>query len=141
MFEKLAVYLKEKASLTEEQLEEVRATTINKRLRKRQYLLQEGDVCQDVFASVQEFELYTRIAWGGYPKVAMKSKAYHAWLVTPTIGRCHLWTEGTMRGPHGVELAKQAPDAFWLAHERFLADLARVATACSLWFQTVKSLK
>ena len=45
MFEKFAVYLKEKASLTDEQLEEVRAVTINKRLRKRQYLLQEGDVC------------------------------------------------------------------------------------------------
>ncbi|CAL1518588.1 Crp/Fnr family transcriptional regulator [Chitinophaga sp. MM2321] len=45
MFEKFAAYLKEKASLTDEQLEEVRAVTINKRLRKRQYLLQEGDVC------------------------------------------------------------------------------------------------
>ncbi|HTN38055.1 MAG TPA: Crp/Fnr family transcriptional regulator [Arachidicoccus sp.] len=45
MFEKFAVYLKEKASLTDEQIEEVRAVTINKRLRKRQYLLQEGDVC------------------------------------------------------------------------------------------------
>lgn len=45
MFEKFAVYLMEKASLTDEQLEEVRAVTINKRLRKRQYLLQEGDVC------------------------------------------------------------------------------------------------
>ena len=45
MFEKFAVYLKEKASLTDEQLEEVHAVTINKRLRKRQYLLQEGDVC------------------------------------------------------------------------------------------------
>lgn len=84
---------------------------------------------QDVSASVQEFEPYIRIAWGGYPKVAEESKAYHAWIITPTPGGCHLWTEETMRGPHWVELAKQAPDGFWLAHERLLADLARVATA------------
>lgn len=45
MFERFAAYLKEKASLTDEQLEQVRAVTINKKLRKRQYLLQEGDVC------------------------------------------------------------------------------------------------
>lgn len=45
MFEKFAAYLKEKANLTDEQLEELRAVTIKKRLRKRQYLLQEGDVC------------------------------------------------------------------------------------------------
>ncbi|WP_225974694.1 Crp/Fnr family transcriptional regulator [Arachidicoccus ginsenosidivorans] len=45
MFEKFAAYLKEKASLTEAQLEEVFAVTSNKKLRKRQYLLQEGDVC------------------------------------------------------------------------------------------------
>lgn len=45
MFEVFAAYLKEKAGLTEEQLGQVRALTINKRLRKRQYLLQEGDIC------------------------------------------------------------------------------------------------
>lgn len=45
MFEKFAVYLKERASLTSEQLDEIHAVTINKRLRKRQYLLQEGNVC------------------------------------------------------------------------------------------------
>jgi uncharacterized protein YndB with AHSA1/START domain len=82
---------------------------------------------QDVFASVQEFEPMTRIAWGGYPKVAEQSTAYHAWIITPTAGGCHLWTEETMQGPHWIELAKQAPDAFWLAHERLLADLAKVA--------------
>lgn len=45
MFEVFAAYLKEKARLTDEELEQVRAVTINRRLRKRQYLLQEGDVC------------------------------------------------------------------------------------------------
>ena len=82
---------------------------------------------QDVFASVQEFEPYTRIAWGGYPKAASESRAYHAWIITPTPVGCHIWTEETMRGPYWVELAKNAPDGFWLAHEQLLADLARVA--------------
>lgn len=45
MFEVFAAYLKEKAGLTDEELDQVRAVTINKRLRKRQYLLQEGDIC------------------------------------------------------------------------------------------------
>jgi CRP-like cAMP-binding protein len=45
MFEVFAAYLKEKANLTDEELEQVRAITVTKRLRKRQYLLQEGDVC------------------------------------------------------------------------------------------------
>lgn len=45
MFEVFAAYLKEKAQLTDEEMEQVRAVTIHKRLRKRQYLLQEGDVC------------------------------------------------------------------------------------------------
>ena len=82
---------------------------------------------QDVAASVQEFEPLTRIAWGGCPKAAAHSTAYHAWIITPTPTGCHLWTEETMQGPHWVELAKKAPDAFWLAHEQLLADLAKVA--------------
>lgn len=84
---------------------------------------------QDVFASVQEFEPVTRIAWVGYPKVSEASRAYHAWIITPTANGCHLWTEETMQGPHWIELAKQAPDVFWLTHEKLLKDLAKVAVA------------
>lgn len=84
---------------------------------------------QDVFASVQEFEPMTRIAWGGYPKVSKASKAYHAWIIRPTDNGCHLWTEETMQGPHWIELARQAPDRFWLTHEKLLEDLAGVAAA------------
>ncbi len=84
---------------------------------------------QDVFASVQEFEPITRIAWGGYPKVSEESRAYHAWIITPTANGCHLWTEETMQGPHWLELARQAPDVFWLTHEKLLRDLAKVAVA------------
>jgi hypothetical protein len=31
-----------------------------------------------------------------------------------------------MRGPLWIELAKKAPDAFWLTHEKLLATLAKV---------------
>ena len=82
---------------------------------------------QDVAASVPEFEPMTRIAWYGGPPTSEESKAYHAWIITPTSGGCHLWTEETMRGPLWIELAKKAPDAFWLTHEKLLADLAKVA--------------
>ncbi|GAA3543433.1 SRPBCC domain-containing protein [Amycolatopsis ultiminotia] len=83
---------------------------------------------QDVFAAVQEFEPVTRIAWGGHPKASTESRAYHAWIITPTPTGCHLWTEETMQGPLWLELAKPAPDVFWRTHEKLLADLAEVAT-------------
>jgi hypothetical protein len=82
---------------------------------------------QDVYASVQEFEPMTRIAWGGGPKSSLQSKAHHAWIITPTPGGCHLWTEETMQGPLWIELAKEAPDIFWRTHEKLLQDLATVA--------------
>jgi len=44
MFEFLAVYLKENAGLTPEELKLVEELTVVKKLRKRQYLLQEGDL-------------------------------------------------------------------------------------------------
>jgi uncharacterized protein YndB with AHSA1/START domain len=80
---------------------------------------------QDVRASVEEFEPMTRIAWYGGPK---DSKAYHAWIITPTPKGCHLWTEETMKGPLWIKLAKKAPDVFWLTHEKLLANLAKLAT-------------
>ena len=83
---------------------------------------------QEVSAVVPEFEPVTRIAWFGGPKASEESKAYHAWIITPTRKGCHLWTEETMRGPLWIELAKKAPDAFWLTHEKLLAKLAKVAT-------------
>ncbi len=82
---------------------------------------------QDVFASVREFEPITRIAWGGGPTSSKESRAYHAWIITPTPGGCHLWTEETMQGPLWIELAKEAPDIFWRTHEQLLQDLAKVA--------------
>ena len=84
-------------------------------------------VGQDVSASVEEFEPTIRIAWYGGPKSDETSKAYHAWIITPTPKGCHLWTEETMQGPLWIELAKKAPDAFWLTHEKLLANLDKVA--------------
>jgi CRP-like cAMP-binding protein len=45
MFAAFENYLKEKANLDAEEISAVRAVSIEKKLRKRQYLLQEGDVC------------------------------------------------------------------------------------------------
>lgn len=44
MFEKFAQYLKKNGSLTDHEIDQFRARTITKRLRKRQYLIQEGDI-------------------------------------------------------------------------------------------------
>jgi uncharacterized protein YndB with AHSA1/START domain len=82
---------------------------------------------QDVEASVLEFEPMTRIAWGGGPRASKESRAYHAWIITPTSKGCHLWTEETMQGPLWLELTKNAPDIFWRTHETLLEDLAKVA--------------
>ncbi len=45
MFKSFAAYLVEKAGLTNEELKLVEDVTVVKKLRKRQYLLQEGDIC------------------------------------------------------------------------------------------------
>lgn len=45
MFETFGKYLMEKADLTIEEVGLIRAVSIEKKIRKRQYLLQEGDVC------------------------------------------------------------------------------------------------
>ena len=45
MFETFEKYLKENADLTAVEIDAVRAVSIEKKIRKRQYLLQEGDVC------------------------------------------------------------------------------------------------
>ncbi|MEO6686322.1 MAG: Crp/Fnr family transcriptional regulator [Dyadobacter sp.] len=44
MFEFLAAYLKEKTDMTDEELQRVKEVAIARKLRKRQYLLQEGDI-------------------------------------------------------------------------------------------------
>ena len=45
MFEAFEKYLKEKAGLDADEINAVRAVSIEKNVRKRQYLLQQGDVC------------------------------------------------------------------------------------------------
>jgi uncharacterized protein YndB with AHSA1/START domain len=83
---------------------------------------------EEVSCHVAEFEPMTRVAWAGGPKAFKDSRAYHAWIITPTANGCHLWTEETMQGPRWLDLARPAPDIFWRTHEKLLADLAAVAT-------------
>lgn len=45
MFEAFEKYLVEKAGLNEQEVAAVRAVSVEKKLRKRQYLLQEGEIC------------------------------------------------------------------------------------------------
>ncbi len=47
MFEAFEKYLKEKADLDAEEINAVRAVSMEKKVRKRQYLLQNGDVCHN----------------------------------------------------------------------------------------------
>jgi uncharacterized protein YndB with AHSA1/START domain len=82
---------------------------------------------EDVVASVEEFEPMTRIAWSGHPRGSEASKAYHAWIITPTPDGCHIWTEETMQGPVWIELAKEDPEALWRTHEKLLEALAKLA--------------
>jgi len=44
MFEVFEQYLKERSALTDKEIEQIRAVTVPRRLRKKQYLLQEGDI-------------------------------------------------------------------------------------------------
>ena len=45
MFDAFRKYLKDKISLTDEEYELIRSVSVSKKLRKRQYLLQAGNVC------------------------------------------------------------------------------------------------
>jgi len=45
MFKEFEKYLQEKANLDADEINAVKAVCIEKKIRKRQYLLQEGDVC------------------------------------------------------------------------------------------------
>jgi CRP-like cAMP-binding protein len=59
MFESLAAYLKEKGNLTDEELKLVEQVAIPKKFRKRQYLLQEGNVSKHTSFIVKGcFRLY-----------------------------------------------------------------------------------
>ena len=81
---------------------------------------------EDVIASVQEFEPKTRIAWGGYPKVSEESKAYHAWIITPTP----LWGASLdRRNDSGAALnpAGEASSRCVLAHSSEASGSAKVA--------------
>jgi hypothetical protein len=81
----------------------------------------------DVIATVEEFEPFERIAWYGGPKEHPDATAYHAFIFTRTATGTHMWTEEVMRGDLWIQIAKAAPDRFWLDHEKLLRDLSQQA--------------
>jgi CRP-like cAMP-binding protein len=46
MFDVFKAYITERAALTDAELELIKSLSISRRLKKRQYLLQEGDICR-----------------------------------------------------------------------------------------------
>jgi hypothetical protein len=78
----------------------------------------------DLKTEVREFEPFERIAWLA---VAPGVEAYHAWLIRPAAGGCHVITEETQHG-----LAARAgrlifPGRMERWHQRWLQGLARTA--------------
>lgn len=48
MFDKLRSYLSEKEDFSDRDFELIESVAIQKKLRKHQYLLQEGDICKHI---------------------------------------------------------------------------------------------
>jgi hypothetical protein len=51
---------------------------------------------------------------------SLESKAYRAWIITPTPNGTHFWTEETMQRPLWIIFSR--------THQRLLEYLAKVAT-------------
>ena len=77
--------------------------------------------------TVKEYVPNERIAWEAVLADDASSTAYHAWLITPTDGGCHVLTEETQQGPFWEELAKKMPDGLHHFHQEWVEKLAEVA--------------
>ena len=78
----------------------------------------------DLKTQVQEFEPGQRIAWLA---LAPGIEAYHAWLIEPAPGGCHVITEETQRGLVARAGRLIFPGRMEHWHQRWLEGLARVA--------------
>jgi uncharacterized protein YndB with AHSA1/START domain len=79
-----------------------------------------------VACTVQEFEPYSRIAWHG---VGVLIDIYHAWLIEPREGGCHVLTE---EGQNGLGARAQAlfmPERMFNGHALWLDRLRARAEA------------
>ena len=78
----------------------------------------------DLETQVQEFEPFERIAWLARGPLI---EAYHAWLILPAAGGCHVITEETQHGlaAHAGRLIFPGRMERW--HQLWLEGLATVA--------------
>ncbi|MDP4284538.1 MAG: Crp/Fnr family transcriptional regulator [Bacteroidota bacterium] len=77
MFELLSKSIKERVSITEEELEFCKTLFLPKKLRKRQYLLQEGDVCKYTsFVEKGMLRTYTIDEKGNEPILQFSSEGW-----------------------------------------------------------------
>jgi hypothetical protein len=78
----------------------------------------------DLETQVQEFEPFERIAWlAAGPLI----EAYHAWLILPAQGGCHVITEETQLGLAARAGRLVFPGRMERWHQLWLEGLARVA--------------
>jgi Polyketide cyclase / dehydrase and lipid transport len=75
---------------------------------------------------VTEFEPFERIAWLA---TAPMIEAYHAWLILPAAGGCHMITEETQHGPAARVGRLIFPGRMERWHQRWLEGLAERAVA------------
>ena len=78
----------------------------------------------DLESQVQEFEPFERIAWLA---TAPLIEAYHAWLILPAAGGCHVITEETQQGFAARAGRLVFPGRMERQHQLWLEGLARVA--------------
>jgi len=79
MFDIFATYLRKNALLTDDEIEQFRASAVVRRLRKKQYLLQEGDICHyNTFVAKGILRLY-RVGDNGVEHI-LKFAAENWWI-------------------------------------------------------------
>ena len=79
-------------------------------------------------STVLEFVPGERIAWDAH---GIGIDAYHAWLITTTLGGCHVLTEETQHGWVARAGALLMPSRMHRFHQRWLESLARRAVSVS----------
>ena len=73
---------------------------------------------------VEEFEPYERLAWSSE---SMGMRVYHAWLLEPREGGCHVRTEETQNGFIPKNAAKLMPGKMHKFHQIWLEELGVAA--------------
>jgi CRP-like cAMP-binding protein len=69
MFESFKIYISDKATLTENELERIESLSVEKKLRKKQYLLQEGEVDKHLTFIVKGCLRSYRVSSDGYEHI------------------------------------------------------------------------